>query len=259
VLGGEVLAVLANNGEGRFSRVTTLGTTNIYSLTAADYDDDGDLDVYVCRYSATEESAPVPYYDANNGERNLLLRNDGELRFSDVTAETRLDQNNRRYSFAAAWIDFDDDGDQDLYVANDFGRNNLFRNDNGRFEDVAATLGVEDISAGMSVAWGDYDNDGRFDLYVSNMFSAAGSRITFDRRFGTDLDAAERGSYQRHARGNSLFRSTGPETFEDVSVSAAVTRGRWAWGSRFVDINNDSREDIVVANGFVSNEDTKDL
>ncbi len=87
---------------------------------------------------------------------------------------------------AASWEDYDQDGDLDLYVANDFGRNNLYRNDDGQFVDVAAEAGVEDISAGMSVSWGDYNNDGQADLYVGNMFSSAGNRVTYQRQFSSD-------------------------------------------------------------------------
>ena len=95
----------------------------------------------------------------------------------DVTQETGLNQNNSRYTLSASWNDFDLDGDQDLYVANDFGRNNLYRNDEGKFIDIAAEAGVEDLSAGMGVCWGDYNQDGLMDLYVSNMFSSAGNRV----------------------------------------------------------------------------------
>ena len=144
-------------------------------------------------------------------------------------------------------------------MANDFGRNNLYRNDDGKFEDVAAEAGVEDISAGMSVTWGDYDNDGQMDLYVSNMFSSAGNRIAYQRNFNTQATGQIRSELQRHARGNSLFRNTGEGTFEDVSIDTGVTMGRWAWSSNFVDLNNDGWEDIVVANGFLTNDDTQDL
>jgi hypothetical protein len=73
--------------------------------------------------------------------------------------------NNQRFSYAAAWDDYDQDGDFDLYVANDFGRNNLYRNDRTGFEDVADELGVEDTGSGMSVSWGDVNGDGWMDLY----------------------------------------------------------------------------------------------
>ena len=87
---------------------------------------------------------PIPYHDANNGPPNLLLRSDGPWTYTDATEESGLNHNNTRYSFAASWSDFDSDGDQDLYVANDFGRNNLYENREGRFIDIAAALGVED-------------------------------------------------------------------------------------------------------------------
>lgn len=61
------------------------------------------------------------------------------------------------------------------------------------------------------------------------------------------------------ARGNTLFRNCGDGTFEDVSVAADVTQGRWAWGSRFADVNNDGWQDLVVANGYITNQDTSDL
>ena len=66
-------------------------------------------------------------------------------KFGDATEQVGLNQNNKRFSFAASWEDYDNDGDTDLYVANDYGRNNLYRNDGGKFVDVAPTLGVEDM------------------------------------------------------------------------------------------------------------------
>jgi hypothetical protein len=170
-----------------------------------------------------------------------------------------MDQNNRRFSMACSWEDYDDDGDQDLYVANDYGRNNLYRNDGGRFIDVAAAAGVEDISAGMSVSWGDPNRDGRMDVYVSNMFSSAGNRIAYQRRFQSGADPKTRSYLQRHARGNSLFFNDGGTAFQDVSVPAGVTMGRWAWSSQFADVNHDGLEDILVANGFITQQDPGDL
>jgi hypothetical protein len=188
-----------------------------------------------------------------------LLANQGAWHFEDVTKQVGLDVNNRRFSYAAAWSDFDLDGDLDLYVANDFGRNNLYRNDDGIFHDVAAEFGVEDISAGMSASWSDFDRDGDFDVYVGNMYSSAGNRIAYQHAFQPQADDATRHQLQRHARGNSLFRNDGV-VFTDISVESNVTMGRWAWSSNFVDLNNDGWDDIVVANGFVTSQnDTEDL
>lgn len=265
--------LLENDGSGRFTkRAETRGAAWYYSLAAADYDNDGDIDLYVCGRNPSQEQralegflgTPIPFHDANNGGPNLLLRNDGGWQFTNVTVETGMDVNNRRYSYAAAWEDFDNDGDQDLYVANDFGRNCLYRNDgaadagNHRFVEIAAQAGVEDISAGMGVTWADHDHDGTMDLHVSNMFSSAGNRIAYQRQFRPGA-ADSLGAYQRHARGNSLFANNGDGAFVDVSERAGITFGRWAWGARFSDFNNDGWEDLYVANGFITTDDTGDL
>ena len=265
--------LLENDGNARFKkRAETRGAAWFYSLAAADYDKDGDLDLYICgRNPSAEQRAlegflgtPIPFHDANNGGPNILLRNDGDWRFSDVTVESGMDVNNRRYSYAAVWEDYDNDGDQDLYVANDFGRNCLYRNDRGSgpdgrvFKEVAAKSGVQDISAGMGVTWADFDHDGDMDLHVSNMFSSAGNRIAYQRQFRSGAGSS-RSAYQRHARGNSLFSNNGNGTFTDVSIDSGITLGRWAWGARFADFNNDGWEDLYVANGFITTEDTGDL
>ncbi|MFN0130560.1 MAG: FG-GAP repeat domain-containing protein [Verrucomicrobiales bacterium] len=262
--------LMANDGRGNFvvkaSRL--VAEAGPVSVCAADFDLDGDLDLYVGCYSLRNSNVdgvqilgrPIPYHDANNGGRNLLLRNDRDWRFTEATLELGLDVNNRRFTLAASWEDYDGDGDPDLYVANDYGRNNLYRNDRQpdgsiRFVDAAREAGVEDISAGMSVSWADADNDGDRDLYVSNMWSSAGNRIAYQRNFQAGADAGRRAEFQRHARGNSLFLNNGDGTFADASVAAGVTMGRWAWGSRFADLNNDGSQDIVVANGFISQPD----
>lgn len=265
-----LILVSENDGQGGFKfRGGHAAVSSAYTLAAADYDQDGDLDVYATSYSGRagekfgargfEAKAPVPFHDANNGGRNALLENQGAFSFVDVTEDVGLDQNNRRFSFSAAWEDIDNDGDQDLYVANDFGRNNLYRNEGGHFEDVAAELGIEDIGAGMSVDWADSDHDGRMDLYVGNMFSAAGNRVMAQRRFTEQREDTLVSDVQRMARGNALFIATKDGNYRDVSVESGASMGQWAWSSRFVDFNNDGWEDLVVANGYLTNRRTDDL
>lgn len=258
-----LVLIMENDGHGRFTLHGGIpGMSDPYSLSAADYDGDGDLDLFVCNYGAGtaaggqrgfEAQAPIPFNDATNGGRNALLRNNGGLGFTDVTAESGLTAGGDRWSFAAAWEDYDNDGDQDLYIANDFGRNNLFRNDGGKFTDVAAAAGVEDISSGMSVDWGDANHDGRMDLYVGNMFSSAGGRVAYQRQFGKNNPGATT-DFQRMARGNTLFMGEGDGTFRDTSEAAGVNVGLWAWSSLFADLNNDGWQDLVVSNGYMSNQ-----
>jgi hypothetical protein len=269
VVGQETrLLFMKNDGNAHFELACVVpASAQVFSLAAADFDNDGDVDIYVCGYNPLQAirrtgalGEPIPYHDAQNGGENLLLRNEDDWRFVDVASEVGLDTNNNRFSFAASWEDFDNDGDLDLYVANDYGRNNLYRNDNGHFQDAAAELGVEDMSAGMAVSWGDFNRDGWMDFYVSNMFSAAGNRITFQRQFQVDASERVKRQFQRHARGNSLFANVRGQRFDDVSVGSRVTIGRWAWGNKFVDFNNDGWEDLVVANGFITAaNDTGDL
>jgi hypothetical protein len=191
-------------------------------------------------------------HDANNGPSNFLLQNDGALRFSEVTAKVGLDSNNRRFSMMGVWQDYDGDGDDDLYVTNDFGRNNLYRNDDGHFVDVAALAGVEDQAASMGATFGDVDGDGKPDLYVTNMFSSAGLRIATQDRFQKDATGESRAALLRHAIGNTLFRNLGDGRFEDASDKARVRMGRWGWGAHFVDFNLDGWLDIYGPNGFVT-------
>ena len=266
ILGAVVVA--ENDGGGRFTQRGIITTSDdTMSLCAADFDLDADLDLYVCVYGpdilSRKESQDMimgmdvdsfVYYDANIAGPGALLRNEGDWRFTDCTREAGLDVNNRRFSFAAAWEDVDQDGDPDLYVANDFGRNNLYRNDGGRFTDIAAQADVEDSASGMSVSWGDFDRDGHPDLYVGNMFSAAGSRIVAQTKFMPELSDPIRDVFLRFARGNTLMQNRGDGTFADVSLDTGVTLGRWAWSSNFLDLNNDGWEDLVVANGYLSSD-----
>jgi hypothetical protein len=261
------IVVQENDGNGVFTVRRVLPTdSRLFSVNAIDVDNDSALDLFVCGYSSAANSrpedvfvSPVPYHDANNGGPNYLFRNTGDWNFQDITEKSGLDENNLRFSLASAWDDFDQDGDLDLYVANDFGRNNLYRNDGGVFRDVAGELDVEDIGPGMSATWDDYDNDGDVDLYVSNMFSSAGSRITHNAKFKPDAAQDDLAGFQRHARGNSLFRNEAGKGFTDQSEPAGVTMGRWAWGSLFADINNDTWRDLYVTNGFVTADNNNDL
>jgi tetratricopeptide (TPR) repeat protein len=229
----------------------------------ADYDRDGWLDIYFCLYSyyqgADQYSYPMPYFDAENGPPNFMMRNQRDGTFRDVTAASGLDRNNTRFSFCCTWGDYNNDGWPDLYVVNDFGRKNLYRNNgDGTFTDVARELGVEDIGAGMSGAWVDFDNDGREDLYVADMWTAAGMRVSEQEIFQEAAGPETQKLYRKHAMGNSLFQNKG-DRFEDAGMRSGTTMGRWAWSSDAWDFNHDGFADIYVANGMVSGTAREDL
>ncbi|HLW85225.1 MAG TPA: tetratricopeptide repeat protein [Candidatus Sulfotelmatobacter sp.] len=267
-----------NQGGGRFRRKADAfhfaqppqGTFTGAAL--ADYDRDGWLDIYFCLYTyyqgTDQYKYPVPYYAAENGPPNFMMRNQRDGTFRDVTAESSLNQNNTRYSFCCAWNDYDGDGWPDLYVVNDFGRKNLYHNHgDGTFADVAAEAGVEDVGAGMSVCWFDHDNDGADDLYVADMWTAAGERISRQDVFKGQSPQEIRALYRKHSMGNSLLRNTGtgsgsppkPLAFEDTTIAAGVGNGRWSWSSDAWDFDHDGFPDLYIANGMISGPSHEDL
>ena len=222
----------------------------------SDYDRDGHLDIYFCLYSyylgLDQYHYPTPYFDARNGPPNFLMHNQGDGTFADRTEAAGLNQENDRYSFACAWQE-NEGNSPDLYVVNDFGRNNLYRSrGKGTFEAVSAAAHVQDVGAGMSAAWADYANTGRSGLYVANMWSAAGQRVSHLPSFHSASTRAVRELYQRHARGNALYRSEPNATFTNVSEQAGVEMGRWAWGSDFFDFDRDGHADLYVTNGYIT-------
>jgi tetratricopeptide (TPR) repeat protein/thiol-disulfide isomerase/thioredoxin len=284
-----------NEGKGKFRQkpeafqFATPPQGTFTGAAAADYDRDGWLDIYFCLYvyyQGTEQyKYPSPYFDAENGPPNFMMRNHRDGTFHDVTRKTGLDRNNTRYSFCCGWGDFNGDGWPDLYVVNDFGRKNLYRNNgNGTFTDLASATGVEDVGAGMGVCWFDYDNDGAPDLYVADMWTASGERVTSQEIFKKSSPKPIRALYQKHAMGNSLFRNGfaqqsavspaseekplttggtevhgGNQTraratsgFQKTTDTAGVGLGRWAWACDAWDFDHDGYPDLYVANGMIS-------
>ena len=153
-----------------------------------------------------------------------------------------------RQTTQATWSDFDGDGDQDLYLTNDYASNTMYRNDGeAGFVDITTLSQTADVGFGMGASFGDYDRDGRQDLYVCNMFSKAGRRIT------SQIDSLDP-RFAKSARGNSLFQNHGDGKFEKVSglepPTLLVEKAGWAWSGQFVDIDNDGYLDIHALSGY---------
>jgi hypothetical protein len=201
-----------------------------------DYDRDGLLDLYVTAYFrdvdlwhlTTTRIMHDSFEYATNGGKNLLFHNLGGGRFEDVT--DRMGVGSTRWTLAAASADFDGDGWPDIYLANDYGPEELYLNDHGkRFRLTTAGLEAESKS-GMSVALGDAFNRGRLDAFVTNI--------------------SERGYIFQN---NNLRLNDMPDAgrFRNVAEGQIADAG-WAWGAQFGDFNNDGANELFVANGFIS-------
>jgi hypothetical protein len=240
-------ALYRNDGGTFVKQMTEFGPIGPASgASAADFDNDGLLDIYVTYY---QDEQLYPYHhhiEARDGVSNRLYKNLGGLRFKDVTRSAGVGGNG--WSFASAWADYDGDGLIDLYVANDFGDNVLYRNrGDGTLEETTKAAGVVDTANGMSADWGDYNNDGRLDLYVANMYSKTGNQyLPLDAR----LDPTLREKFIFSVQGNSLYQNLGSGKFKETGRALGAAVAGWAWGSNFVDFNNDGWLDIHVANGF---------
>ena len=259
-----------NRGDGTFSlkrdafKFAAPPQGSFTHAAAADYDRDGRLDIYLCTYmyylGLDQYHYPIPYYDARNGPPNCLLHNEGNGRFVETTESAGMNADNNRYSFAYAWGDSNGNGLPDLFVANDFGSSQLYRNNgDGTFKVVSKDAHVEDVGAGMSCCWCDFDNDGHQDVYLPSMWEAAGQRVTGQKQFHPQAPEGIRALYQRHARGNALYRNQGDGTFKNIGHQAGVDMGRWSWSSDFWDFDHDGYADLYVANGYISAPDRNDV
>jgi len=244
-----------NDGDGTFTDVTesagVAGPPDAWSASAAfgDLDNDGDLDLYQANYCEFDLRNPpfggtrtawkgIQVYRGPlgfTGQADVLYRNNGDGTFDDVTEPAGIDDYKKPlYGLGVVMFDADDDRDLDIYVANDSCPNYLWRNDGDfRFTDAAGVAGVatnEDAreQAGMGVDAADFDGDGRIDILVTN--------------FSHDW--------------NTLHRNQGGLVFVDHTFQAGFkdTYLPLAWGTKFLDIDNDGWLDIVVAQGHIYEE-----
>jgi Flp pilus assembly protein TadD/peroxiredoxin len=262
--------LFVNQGNGKFAcnrhafRFANQPTATFTHAAVADYDGDGRLDVYFCLYSyyfgLEQYHYPVPYFDARNGPPNFLFHNQGNGSFEDRTQSVGLNVDNDRYSFACIWGDYNADGHPDLYVVNDFGRNNLYRNNgDGSFTAVSGSAQVDEPGAGMSACWLDFDNNGKQDIYSAGMWVAAGMRVFEQPPFHAGEPQWIRSFYKRHMMGNSLYRNQGDGRFENIATEAGVEMGRWSWSTDTWDFDHDGYSDLYIANGYLSGHENRDV
>ncbi|MFT5301244.1 MAG: hypothetical protein ACI87E_003654 [Mariniblastus sp.] len=184
------------------------------------------------------------------GAANVLMLNMGG-KLKRVEIDDNLAQ--WRNSFQTVWSDYDNDGDHDLYICNDFAPDYFLRNDTvrGSSNPVFSDVSQEMVSGGtmgfgMGASWGDYNNDGLLDLYVSNMYSKAGNRIV---KQIDDVDERIKVS----AKGSFLYENTGGK-FKQVSGddqnSQHVSVVGWSFGGQFADFDNDGELDLYVPSGY---------
>jgi len=244
-------ALFHNNGNGTFTDVTReagLESSNWNTGCAwGDYDRDGRLDLYVSRYVDFDRAKIVgpgsgtycryqgiPVACGPQGLPGLpdyMYHNEGGGKFREVSADVGIRDTGRAYGLGVTWVDFDNDGWPDIYVANDSMANFLWRNQgNGKFEEIAFEAGCAMSADGraqssMGIAVGDYDNDGWLDLLVTN--------------FAEDY--------------STLYHNNHGQ-FEDVTYQAGLGTASYnqlKWGAGFVDFDNDGWKELFVANGHI--------
>ncbi|MBE2252808.1 MAG: VCBS repeat-containing protein [Myxococcus sp.] len=225
---------------------------NFVSAVPADFDGDGDLDVAFLPYDLGA-GFPWDMLEARDGDRPVFVRGGPGVSFLPWALPARA--LTPRWTLAGVAGDLLGRGSPQLYLANDFGTNDLyvFLPDGG-VQNEATAAGLDDPGNGMSADLGDFDGDGALDLSVSNMFSKAGTRIIAAAR----VTPALKGRLAKFAQGNSMYlaRDGG---FSEVAVARGVNRGLWAFANLMTDLDDDGQLEVAVANGYLSRPNRRDL
>jgi hypothetical protein len=255
-------SLLLRNDGGKFTDVASeVGLKTHRGAQVAvifDYDGDGDLDIYIGYYGnhkanmGESGARSLPALDGRNGSPNQLWRRGADGKYTEVAAAAGVADTG--WTLALGAFDHDLDGDLDLYLANDFGANKLYRNEGkGKFSDATEETRTGDRGSGMNVELADVNGDGRWDIYVTNidMFSKR-IKVVFPTDESTiKIDEPLTRAVQ-YLSGNKLYVSSagGSFTAEEGARFEPGDRG-WGWDAAFFDYENDGDEDIYITNGWI--------
>lgn len=215
----EIIENIHNTSFANVTYMTNIPQVNVVTEGSSwgDYDNDGDLDLYICRYYESTEDLSPQY-------RNVLMRNEGGFQFTDVTTLSFTGIYTRA-SFQSVWYDWDRDGFQDLFIINDKdGVNTLFHNlQNGQFEDITTQVGLDISMDAMTASIGDYNADGITDIFISD--SGIGA----------------------NPQGSKLFRGTQSGVYVEESELQGLNLIEFCWGALWMDIDNDTDLDLFIS------------
>lgn len=235
-----------------FETVPGLEDTEALSMTAADVDGDGLIDLFVAAYENNQSRDPSRFNNlhATDGSDNLLFINHGGLRFTEESDARGI--TGTQYTYVAQFFDLDQDDDLDLVEGNDYGKNVVWDNQgDGTFRALPDHPLAKDPNFTMGFSIADWDNTGQWSLYISNMYSHAGNRVV--RLAEASMSDGMHAQIKVMAEGNQLFTlDQGIGRIADQAHPLAVNDGGWAWGSVFYDIDNDGDKELFVANGNAS-------
>jgi enediyne biosynthesis protein E4 len=221
-MNGTQVTLFHNAGNGTFTDVTdSSGISDMslsYGSSFADYDKDGDLDLWINHWLFT-------------ADQGYLWSNDGDGSFTDASLSAGIPDNTMA-DFTTNFSDINNDGWLDLLITGDFGSTQVFTsNQDGTFDLVTAPV-ISDEN-GMGSAVGDYDNDGDLDWFVSSIYD-----------FRTEQE------FTWGITGNRFYQNDGQGNFTDVTDQTGTRIGFWGWGACFADFNNDAWLDLFHVNGY---------
>ena len=215
--------------------------SNPATLTLGDFDKDGDADIFLCAYLKKELMEGQTIFNKQGyGANSILLRNDGGLKFTNVTKEMNLSYTHN--TFQAVFVDINDDSWLDLVVAYDTGEARTYKNNEGKNFSLKSNPMTGKFGYPMGIAVGDYNNDSKIDFFFSN----TGTTVP---KFLAKGDLRDN---QKLITKWMLFENKGDFEFSDAAEKTKLADFEFSWGAIFEDFNLDGRQDLAVAENYIA-------